>query len=270
LAGTQSNELTLNKPVRPDLPKQGLYALLALAALFLIFTLYTFNQQAPGSALAQGSAAIGVCLLLAPMFFSILKRSGFTDSPPLWFVAHVLGSSFGICLVFIHVAGGNWVSPPGLVLFLMLFLLLQGVLLRTAISEKFSYLFARNSTCRGFALPDMMDKTALAITIDKKIECLWLLDPNASEALFSPTLRHWLTHPWLSFRYQLLIGQEARMVGARQAAGALLAWSRRIHILAAVLFYAGLLTHIIIVLFFAGYAAGDGDIDWWYVTDWGR
>jgi len=50
----------------------------------------------------------------------------------------------------------------------------------------------------------------------------------------------------------------------------LLGWSRRIHMLAAVLFYAGLLTHIVIVLFFAGYAAGDAEIDWWYVTDWGR
>jgi hypothetical protein len=67
-----------------------------------------------------------------------------------------------------------------------------------------------------------------------------------------------------------LIDREAGVVGARQAVGALLGWSRRIHMLAAVLFYAGLLTHIVIVLFFAGYAAGDGEIDWWYVTDWGR
>jgi len=236
----------------------------------LLLSLYAFKQQAPGSPLAQWCAAVGVFLLLAPMLFSIMKRFGISDSPPFWFVAHVLCASLGMCLILIHVAGGSWFSPPGLVLFLMLFLLLQGVWLRTAISKKFSYLFARNSASGGFATSGTLDKTALAAIIDKKIECLGLLDANASEAIFSPTIRHWLAHPWLSIRYQSLIDREARVVGARQAAGTLLAWSRRIHLMAAALFYVGLLTHIIIVLFFAGYAAGGAEIGWWYITDWGR
>ncbi len=208
--------------------------------------------------------------MLAPMLFSILKRGGMSDSPPFWFVAHVLCASLGICLILLHVAGGDWFSPPGLVLFLMLFLLIQGVLLRTVISKKFSYLFARNSASEGFVIPDSLDRGTLSTTIDKKIECLALLDKNASESLFSPTLRHWLSHPRLSFRYQSLINTEAAIVGAREAAGPWLAWSRRIHMVAAALFYAGLLAHIVIVLFFAGYAAGQGEIDWWYITDWGR
>ena len=260
----------LNTPLRPDLPNQGLYVLPAVAVAVLLFSLYALSQQAPGSPLAQWCAAVGASLLLAPMLFTVMKRSGFSDSPPFWFVAHVLCASLGMCLILIHVAGGNWLSPPGLVLFLMLFLLLQGVWLRTAISKKFSYLFARNSASGGFAIPGTLDRAALAATIDNKIECLQLLDINASESLFSPTIRHWLAHPWLSFRYQSLADREAGLIGARQSAGTLLAWSRRIHLLAAILFYAGLLTHIIIVLFFAGYAAGDAEIDWWYVTDWGR
>ena len=199
-----------------------------------------------------------------------MKRSGHSNSPPFWFVTHVLGSSIGIWLIFIHVAGGNWFSPPGLVLFLMLFLYLQGVWLRTVISKKFSHLFASKSTPTGFALPNTVDKVTLATIIDKKVKCLHLLDAKASEALFSPTLGHWLSHPGLSMKYQLLINAEARIVGARQAAGNMLAGSRRIHMLAATLFYLGLLTHIITVLFFAGYAAGNGEIDWWYITDWGR
>ena len=259
----------MNPPPRPDLPNRGLYVLLALAALVFLVMLFRFDQQAPGSPLAQWSAAIGVFLLLAPMLFSILKRCGLSDSPPFWFVTHVLCATLGMCLIVLHVAGGNWFSPPGLVLLLMLFLLLQGVLLRTTISRKFSFLFARNSANQGFAAPDTLDRAALATIIDKKIECLGLLDANASEAIFSPTLRHWLTHPGLSFRYQSLIDTEARIVGARQAAGRLLGWSRRIHLLAAALFYAGLLAHIIIVLFFAGYVAGGEQINWWYVTDWG-
>ena len=260
----------MSTPLRPDLPNQGLYVLPAVAVTVLLFSLYALNQQAPGSPFAQWCAAVGVFLLLAPMLFSIMKRSGFSDSPPFWFVAHVLCAGLGMCLILIHVAGGNWLSPPGLVLFLMLFLLLQGVWLRTAISKKLSYLFARNSASGGFAIPGTLDRAALATTIDKKIECLLLLDTNASESLFSPTIRHWLAHPWLSFRYQSLADREAGLIGARQAAGPLLAWSRRIHLLAAVLFYASLLTHIIIVLFFAGYAAGESEIGWWYITDWGR
>ena len=203
------------------------------------------------------------------MIFSVMKRGGFSNSPPFWFVAHVLAASLGICLVLFHVAGGNWFSPPGLVLFLMLFLFIQGVLLRSVISRKFSYLFARNSASYGFVMPDTLDKARLSRIIDKKTECLALLDADASEALFSPNLKHWLTRPRLSFRYQALTRKETEIVGARQATGPLLAWSRRIHLIAAVLFYAGLSAHIIIVLFFAGYAAGGGEIDWWYITDWG-
>ena len=260
----------MSTSLRPDLPNPGLYALLLVVAVVLILVLYLFGQQPPGSPSAQWSAAIGVCLLLSPMLFSIFKRGGFSDSPPFWFVAHVLCASLGICMILFHVAGGNWFSPPGLVLFLLLFLLIQGVLLRTVISRNFSYLFARNSTSKGFVIPDTLDRARLSTTIANKIECLTLLDENASEALFSPNLRHWLTHPWLSYRYQSLVSTEAGIVGARQASGPLLAWSRRIHMIAALLFYAGLLTHIIIVLFFAGYAAGSAEIDWWYITDWGR
>jgi hypothetical protein len=244
--------------------------LLAVAGFVLLLTLYLFDQQPPGSPAAQWGAAIGVLLLLAPMLFSVLKRGGMRNSPPFWFVTHVLCATLGICLILFHVAGGNWVSPPGLVLFPMLFLLVQGVLLRTSISKSFSHLFARRSVSQGFAIPAAMDRNALAATIDKKIDCLRSLDPNASEALFSPTLRHWLNHPWLSFRYQSLINTEARIVGARESAGPLLAWSRRIHLLAAALFYLGLLTHIAIVLFFAVYTAGVEEIDWWYITDWGH
>jgi hypothetical protein len=260
----------LNTQSRPDLPNHGLYILLALAAAALLLSLVLFSQQKPGSPIAQWSAAIGVCLLLAPLFFSLLKRSGYSDSPPFWFVTHVLGATLGACLILLHAAGGNWLSPPGLVLLLMLFLLIQGTVLRTTVSRSFAHLFAHSSIGLGFSAPTTLSKIELGKLIERKTALLQRLDCEASEALFSPTLGHWLGHPWLSFRYQSLIDREARMVGARQAAGKIRGWSRRIHMAAAVLFYAGLLTHIIVVLFFAGYAAGDGDIDWWYITAWGK
>ena len=115
-----------------------------------------------------------------------------------------------------------------------------------------------------------MDKARLQQLIESKTRLLAHLDTTADEALFSPALRHWLRHPWLSFGYQRLAWQEAQMVAARRSAGPALCWSRRIHMLVALLFYLGLGAHVVVVLFFAGYAAGDGPIDWWYITDWGR
>lgn len=172
--------------------------------------------------------------------------------------------------ILFHAANGNWVSPPGVVLILMLFLIIQGAYLRVSVSARFSHLFARNSIASGFGKPASLDRKKLWVLIEYKQSILAKLDPDAAEALFSPNLKHWLIHPLLSLRYQRLISMEADMVGARRGASLVLAWSRRIHMAAAALFFVGLLAHVIVVLFFAGYAAGNGEIDWWYITAWGR
>ena len=151
----------------------------------------------------------------------------------------------------------------------MLFLILQGSLIRGILTRGFSLLFARSSAPTGFSAPDSLDKLALQQVINAKVELLRTLDSTADEALFSPALKHWLRQPVRSARYQLLAEREARMIGARASAGAALGWSRRIHMLAALGFYLGLVAHIVVVLFFAGYAADGGDIDWWYITAWG-
>ncbi len=243
--------------------------LVALVIIALIIALSPFMSEQPGSPIAQWAAAIGVTALLAPMVFSLLKRSGLSASPPFWFVTHVLCACTGVYLILFHAANGNWLSPPGLVLILMLFLIIQGAFLRVSVSARFSHLFARTSIASGFDKQKSLDKKGLQILIEYKQLILARLDPTATEALFSSNLKHWLTHPLLSLRYQRLISMEADMVGARQSAGLVMAWSRRLHMLAAVLFYLGLISHIIVVLFFAGYAAGGEAIDWWYVTDYG-
>ena len=46
----------------------------------------------------------------------MLKRSGLSESPPTWFVLHVLASAGGCVLVALHAAGGSLLSPPGLLL----------------------------------------------------------------------------------------------------------------------------------------------------------
>ncbi|MCP4379571.1 MAG: hypothetical protein GY794_25805, partial [bacterium] len=176
----------------------------------------------------------------------------------------------GVYLVLFHAAAGDWLSPPGIVLILMIFLVIQGAFLRISVSSRFSWLFAGSAIAGGFAGFVSIDKQQLQALIEHKQRLLIKLDNCAEEALFSPSLSHWLRHPWFSLRYQKLIAEEARMIGARESAGFWPAWSRRIHMTAAALFFIGLLAHVVVVLFFAGYAAGDGEIDWWYVTDWGH
>lgn len=254
---------------RPDLSERTISLLLAVVIAAAASILLRGGAPAPGSVIGQLSAAAGTLLLLAPLLFVVVKRSGFSNSPPAWFVAHVLATLLGVCLIFVHVAAGDWLSPPGLVLLLLLALVLQGSLLRVIVSRGFALLFARTSLPAGFAVPPGLDKSALQDLIDAKVRLLRKLEPAADEALFSPALKHWLGRPLLSLRYQWLAEREARLVGARASAGRELRWSRRLHLLAALLFYIGLLAHIVVVLFFAGYAADGGPVDWWHVTAWG-
>ncbi len=259
----------MNDKHRPDLSARSILLLAAAVVWCLVLILTRPQWPAPGSTSGQLAAAAGALLLFAPLLFVIMKRSGLAKSPPRWFIAHVLATALGCCLVFVHAAAGDWLTPPGLVLLLMLMLVLQGSLLRAHISRGFSRLFAHSSRADGFKRPYDLDKTALQALIEQKAELLRRLDPEADEALFSPALKHWLRHPGKSFRYQILAQREAAMIGVRAAAGFELGWSRRLHMLVALLFYLGLFAHIVVVLFFAGYAADGETIDWWYITDWG-
>lgn len=254
---------------RPDLSERNILLLLTVVIAAAASILLQPGGAAPGSVIGQLCAAVGALLLLAPMLFMIMKRSGLSASPPAWFIAHVLATMLGSCLIFVHVAAGDWITPPGMVFLLLILLVLQGTLLRVIFSRGFSLLFARNSLPGGFSAPRNLDKAALQKLINAKTRLLQTLDPAADEALFSPALKHWLRRPLQSLRYQLLAEREARMVGARASTGKELSWSRRIHMLVALGFYLGLLAHIVVVLFFAGYAAGGEPIDWWHITAWG-
>lgn len=254
---------------RPDLSERNIALLLAVVIAAAASILLRASGPAPGSVTGQLSAAAGALLLLAPLLFVIMKRSGLGKSPPAWFIGHVLATMLGCCLIFVHVAAGDWLSPPGLVLLLLVLLILQGSLLRVIFSRGFSLLFARSSQPTGFSAPDGLDKVELQKLIDIKKSLLQKLDPEADEALFSPALKHWLRRPLMSLHYQWLAEREAKMVGARGSVSKELGWSRRLHMLAALAFYLGLLAHVIVVLFFAGYAADGEAIDWWYITAWG-
>ena len=259
----------MSTQVRPDLGERQIAVLIAATVAAWLILLVFPGAPRPGSPTGQSCAFLGTLLLLAPALFSFNKRSASRASPPAWFVAHVLATLAGSILIFLHASAGNWLSPPGLLLAVLAFLLLQGSLMRAFIARGFSLLFARSSQAFGFGAPAGLDRDRLQDLIDAKIALLVQLDPGADEALFSPALRHWLQKPLTSLRYQMLAEREARMIGARAGAGAALAWARRLHMLAALVFYLGLLAHVVVVLFFAGYAAGGGTVDWWHISNWG-
>ena len=130
--------------------------------------------RAAGAGFAAGpvSCALGAVLLLAPLLFLVMKRSGRAQSPPAWFIVHVLATSLGSCLIFVHAAQRRLAdSPPGIVLMLMTFLILQGSLLRVVLSRGFSLLFARSSAPQGFSAPPGLDKQVLQGVIDAKVRC---------------------------------------------------------------------------------------------------
>ena len=125
----------MNNKQRPDLSERTILLLLAVVIAAAASILLLPGGVSPASVSGQLCAAAGALLLLAPLLFVVMKRSGLSASPPTWFIAHVLATMLGCCLVFIHVAAGEWFTPPGLVLVLLVTLILQGSLLRVIFSR---------------------------------------------------------------------------------------------------------------------------------------
>ena len=251
---------------RGDLTPRGLRALAVVTGigslLALGLAMLTPGARAGGPLLQWVAVGGGLCFLV-PFAFSVNKRSGAARRMPASFSAHALAAAAGLILISAHAGAGNMLSPPGLVWLLGAFLALQGLLARIGLVRRVSAVFA--SRPQSFAAPDPDMQARIAALIRRKEHILARLEPTASEALFSPNLRHGLRHPVLTLRYALLASREAHLVG-RHRAGLLVAFWRRTHVALALLFLVGLLGHVVTVLFFAGYVAGDGPIDWWHIT----
>ncbi len=257
---------------RPDLSRRALLLMLAIgaAAGAMAFASGIFappDWRAPGIPPRQGAAILGTLLLLVPYAFSVTKRSGWAASPPTWFVAHAVSSTLGMVFIAVHASGGNFLTLPGLVLFLFLLLVVQGILARAILSEQLSTRFAAQPG--SYLKAEPLRREQLKEIIKEKRELLMKIDGSASEALFSPNLRHWMRHPRRTLAYQRLALAEARLVGSRRAAGVVLAQWRRVHIGVAYLALVGMLLHVVLVLFFAGYVAAGRSIYWWHIAAWG-
>ncbi|MFT6582728.1 MAG: hypothetical protein ACKVKG_09665 [Alphaproteobacteria bacterium] len=252
-----------------DLSDRVLTQLLAIAVVVLVF----YSLAYPGLATAwrtQGSpqlyltAVAGASLLMVSVLFLLAKRGG-RGSPRLWFIAHVIAALAGFVLVVIHAAGA-FLEPPALLLLALIGLMGLGVWARMSLSKRMASTFATKRG--GFTPLDEKATARLRDLIAEKEAVLAKLDPTASEALFSVTLAHWFKRPGLAWAYHKLAQTEQRLIGARQSVGAAQAWWRPIHMALAGLFITGLLSHIVIVTFFAGYVAEGRAIYWWHITAW--
>ena len=88
-------------------------------------------------------------------------------SPPLWFVIHVLTAWAGCFFIAIHVAEGNWLSPPGLVLLFLVLLIIQGSVMRVVLTRGYSQLFARNTQDGGFSAGNRPDRDRIQALIEQ-------------------------------------------------------------------------------------------------------
>ena len=255
---------------RPDLSNHRLrIMLLALAAAIAVYLMIKPglgpDWQRPGTAIMQSLAIAGTLLLLVPFVFSLGKRGGISPVPNQLFILHVAASILGALLVTIH-ASASFNGPPVTLVAALALLIVTGAVGRLCANRLFAASFAMKPA--AFTAYDKTTKAALKTLIDEKIQLLRRIDPAANEGVFSITLLHWVRHPVLSFSYVRLASREAQLVQNRQSLPRFGSWWRPLHLLLAWLFLAGMIIHIIVVTFFAGYAADGGDIYWWHVTAW--
>lgn len=257
-------------PERPDLSNRRLC--IGLLVLGIGLCIYIFvkpmlgaDWHRPGTSLMQLVATVGAVLLLIPFWFSLGKRSGFSAVPNRLLILHVGASMLGTALVSLH-AFASFEGPPLFMLGFLFLLIITGAIGRLYAGALFAASFAMKPA--PFAAHDPHKKVLLRALIDAKIALLKKLDPAAREAVFSVTLAHWIKHPLLSLAYMRLVRREARLIGARQSITWLGAYWRPLHVALAWLFLVGLIVHIVVVTFFAGYVAEGREIYWWHITKW--
>ena len=257
---------------RGDIPDRVLLAMsaAALAAALgwmLLIPDLPASLRAPGTPVLQSLAIVGAVLLLAPFAYALAKRSPRTRLPAAWLSFHAVAALAGTVLVSVH-AAGRLLEPPALLLANLLALLGLGLWARTGGARRMADTFATKH--RAFAQADPALAARLAEIVAEKRRLLPALDAAGAEGTFSVTPAHWLASPGAARRYAALAREEARLTGQRASVGRAQGWWRPLHLLLAASFVTGLVVHVVLVTFFAGWVADGGDPYWWHVADWGR
>lgn len=216
-----------------------------------------------GDPLLLTLALIGSLLLIGSVLSACAKRGG--RASRFFYRLHVWLAASGFLLVAIH-SKGSLSRPPALLLAILLGLMLLGYWSRTHGASAMAATFGTKRA--GFLPPDEKTRQRLRDIIRHKQQLLTVIDESATEALFSLTPTHWLKNPRAALAYQRAVTHEHSLTGLRQSVNPLQAYWRLLHQFLSIAFVAGLLLHIILVLFFAGYVAGDDEIYWWHIFAW--
>lgn len=257
-----------------DSANRVLSIMAASAVGFLVVHLLALDHlpaewRRPGSAPLHVLGLCGALLFVAAAGFSVAKRAGGSGgggggSPRGWFGLHVAFAWVGILFAAVH-AAGRFLTPPALILALAVGLMGLGVWARVRLSADVAATFAAKRAGFGRHPPERKD--LLLDVIRRKSALLSTLDPQADEAVWSPTPGDWLRHPVSTGRYASLAARERRLIGSRQSVPAVQGYWRLVHILASYALVLGLAAHVVVVTFFPEYAARGGEIDWWYAGD---
>lgn len=241
--------------------------LVAAGGLTLVALLVGANARqwypealAPGSPLMQSFAIVGAICLFGAASGALSKRFG--ASARQGFQRHLWLSMLGTVLVAFHSTGA--LEFPALMLLLIVALAAAGWWGRARASVSLSRGFGRKPAMLG----NNDHRAELRELITRKTDLLAHLDPYADEALFSLQPGHWLRAPFLSWRFHRAVVAERALLGAHQIyvttdrlwrlAHQLLAWSLVL----------GIVLHVVLCVFFAGYVADGRPIYWWHVTAW--
>ena len=234
-------------------------ALAFLVVYFSLFTLLPTAWKTPGSLPLYVVGIVGTLLLLVSILFVWAKRTGYVGLPPAWFLAHVVSAILGMVMVAVHSAG-TLTQPPALIFIPLIGLSLVGVLARVMVSDQMSSTFG--SRYQNFGNMDENRRILLQQIISRKKVLLLQIDPYASEGTFSLQLLHWCLKPWLALSYARLERKENRFIGARRALPLMQAYWRWVHIVLALVFVIGLVSHVFTVTFLAEYIAEGQEIIW--------
>lgn len=261
-------------PVNRTLGIVALALLVGAVLGIVMIPAWTHWDLRPGSPLGQILGIAAGVLLLGTLRYVVIRRS---DRPgedkPSAQRLHALAGSVGVALALVH-SQATLREWSALVLLAALGLFATGLYGRLVAPGRFSDHFGAN------ALPYLASGATTSAPsgesrrrLEHKRRILSTLDPAAREATFVLRLRHWLARPRLAWRYWRLASDERSAhrrlpeSAVSRAPFAERVW-RRGHLVLSVLFVIGLVAHILTVLFFAGYVAGDRTVYWWHFTAW--
>lgn len=252
-----------------DLPNRLLFGTVGICVAGGLVAAAAFGVSAaewarPGSPLLQSLAIIGSLLLLASFAAVLAKRFG--RQGKAGFRAHVGLASLGLALVLAHWSFQVFQFPT-LLLVILACLVALGLWSRSAGAKQMAGTFGRKHG--AFTPPSPATRERLKALIGEKRALLERIDPQASEATFSLQPRHWLAKPMRARAYQKLCSEELALTGATAVLSRGQRYWRLAHRLLAWGFVAGLVGHVIVVTFFAGYVADGREVYWWRLADWG-